>query len=281
MAHFARLCKPGKVASIRTATIDDYKAKRRLERGRRKGETVSPATINKELRHLKAVLRKAYKWKYLPELPDFEMARENGKLPTYVSPEHFAAIYGACDAAQHPQGLPYSPGDWWRALVVFLYMTGWRISEPLALRRDDLDLDAGSAITRAEDNKGKRDELTPLHPVVVDHLSKIVSFDPKVFTWPKGREALWVEFHRIQKAAGIKLPCRIEHEHTDACHAYGFHDFRRAFATVNAETLTADALQKLMRHKSYTTTQRYINLAQQVNKAVENLHVPDVLKRLA
>ena len=33
-----------------------------------------------------------------------------------------------------------------------------------------------------------------------------------------------------------------------------------------------------MRHKSYTTTQRYINLARQVNRSVEKLHVPEVLK---
>ena len=33
-----------------------------------------------------------------------------------------------------------------------------------------------------------------------------------------------------------------------------------------------------MRHKSYQTTQRYINMARQIDGAVENLHVPDVLK---
>lgn len=43
--------------------------------------------------------------------------------------------------------------------------------------------------------------------------------------------------------------------------------------------MTGDALQKLMRHKTYATTQGYINLAQQVNRAVEGLHVPEVLKR--
>ena len=51
---------------------------------------------------------------------------------------------------------------------------------------------------------------------------------------------------------------------------------RRAFATVNAETLTLDALQALMSHKSYQTTQKYINMAQQLNRAVETLHMPDV-----
>jgi hypothetical protein len=46
----------------------------------------------------------------------------------------------------------------------------------------------------------------------------------------------------------------------------------------NAETLSADALQSLMRHKSYQTTQRYINMANQLDRSVAGLHVPDVLK---
>jgi hypothetical protein len=45
--------------------------------------------------------------------------------------------------------------------------------------------------------------------------------------------------------------------------------------------MSADTLQALMRHKSYLTTQRYINMANQVNRAVEGLHVPEVLKGAA
>lgn len=48
---------------------------------------------------------------------------------------------------------------------------------------------------------------------------------------------------------------------------------------MNAGNMSGDALQKLMRHKSYSTTQRYINLAGQVNAAVATLFVPDVLNR--
>jgi len=33
-----------------------------------------------------------------------------------------------------------------------------------------------------------------------------------------------------------------------------------------------------MRHKSYQTTQRYINMSRQVDEAVEKLYVPDFLK---
>lgn len=37
---------------------------------------------------------------------------------------------------------------------------------------------------------------------------------------------------------------------------------------MNANRLTADALQSLMRHKSYQTTHRYINMARQMDEAV-------------
>lgn len=278
LEHFQRLVKPQRIAAIKTQVIDDFVAKRRAERGRKKGSTVSPATVNKELRHLKAVFNIAVDWGYLSKTPKFRMLREPSKLPRYVTADHFAAIYGACQVATYPAGLPYSADKWWQAFLVFQAMTGWRMGEPLALRVEDVDLKAGHAITRHDDNKGRRDEMIPLHAVVIEHLRPIISSDPLIFPWYHSRELVWTQFHRIQEAAGIHLPCPDDHEHTPRCYVYGFHDLRRAFATLNAGSMTADALQKLMRHKSYTTTQRYINLADQLHQAVDNLHVPDVLR---
>jgi hypothetical protein len=54
---------------------------------------------------------------------------------------------------------------------------------------------------------------------------------------------------------------------------------RRAFATMNADRLTAEQLQVLMQHKSYQTTLGYISMARQLNPALQNLFVPDVLKQ--
>jgi integrase len=280
LAHFERVARPGKVATIKTQTVDDFVARRRLERGKQPGSTVSPATVNKELRHLKAALRVAWEWHYLPEMPHVRMLKEARKLATFVSPEHFAAIYQACEQARLPNDLPgVAAADWWRALIVFASMTGWRISELLALRRDDLHLEKGVAITRAEDNKGKRDEEVKLHLVVIEHLRLLASFDSHVFPWNHNRRTLDDEFHRIQLAAGIGRQVREQGRPARFEGIYGFHDLRRAFATQNAPRLTADALQKLMRHKSYLTTQRYINLASQLDEAVDKLHVPDVLRK--
>ncbi len=131
--HFERIIKPGRVQRIKTQTIDEYVSKRRLEEGQKAESTVSPATVNKELRHLRAVLRVAHEWGYLPTIPKVRMVKEPEKLIRYVTPEHFAAIYAACDAAERPESDVYTPADWWHALLVFIYMTGWRISEPLSI----------------------------------------------------------------------------------------------------------------------------------------------------
>jgi integrase len=277
--HFERLCSPKKVATIRTKTIDDFIALRRVERGQMPGSTISPATVNKDLRHIRAALRKAARWGYLTAAPCFDMVREPEKEVVYVTPEHFAAIYKVLDQAELPAGQPYPAGDWWKALVVFLYAgTGWRIRQTLDLRREDVDLDVGTASSRHRANKGKRDMRSPLSPVVVDHLRKLTGFSPFIFPWSLDKSFLYKEWARLQKLAGIHLACHEDHEHTDACHRYGFHDLRRGFATLNDGRVTESELQKLMQHRSYSTTKRYINMGQRLNGAAAKLYVPEVLK---
>jgi integrase len=281
LKHFERLAKPGRVASIKTSTIDGFIAKRRTERGRKEDTTVSPATINKELRHLKTVLRIAHDWGYLPQMPKIRMVKGHEKAFRFVTPEHFAAIYEACKVATRPTGDTYTAADWWRALLVYGYLSGWRVHEILSLRWDDVSLDQAYAVTRYQDNKGRREERVPLHTITVEHLRKLVDFSsPLVFPWPLSDRRLWTDFAVIQKAAGIELPCRENHEkHTDACHLYGFHDLRRAFATQNVDQLSARALQALMRHKSFSTTQRYIDKARKLDQAVKSIFVPEFLKQ--
>jgi integrase len=278
--HFERLVRPTKTYFVTTRHIDHYVAKRRQEPGRHVGDLVSPATVNKELRHLHAVLRVGQEWGYLPAVPRFRMLREPGRLPSYVTPEHFAALYHACDLARVPRGLAHcTAAAWWRGLLVLGYLTGWRLGDMLCLRRDRLDLEAGVAELRAEDTKARREERVPLHPVVVEHLRKLAGFTPLVFDFAQTERTLYNEFARLQEAAGIHLACDAEHRHTRFCHVYGFHDLRRAFATLNADRLTPDALQALMRHKDYKTTMRYINMARQLDAAVAGLHVPEVLRQ--
>lgn len=275
LKHFERICKPARVRNINRKTIDRYAGERRKERGFKSGSKVSPATLDKELGYIKTVLKVAVEWGYLPALPSVPRVRVPEKLARFITPEHFAAIYEKCDVAVRPEIPNVQPANWWRALIVFAFMTGWRIKELQSLKTSDLDLDAGEAITRHRDNKGKRDERVRLHPLVVQHLKQLPHFDTVVFPWPHGRKNLWNAFHAIQVAAGIKLECQESHDHTESCYVYGFHDLRRAFASQNAENLTAKELQTLMRHRSFATTMRYISMAKQLKESTtEKLFVP-------
>ena len=210
------------------------------------------------------------------------MIREPHKMPVFVTPEHFAVIYHkASTLVRLPAKCDphYTAADWWQALTVTAYMTGLRINEILSIRLADLDLTGGFLITRWDDNKAKRDESVPLHAVVVEHLRKLIGTHDLVFRWGHDERTLWEEFGRIQREAGIHLHCPEKHQHTPACHVYGFHDFRRAFATINAPRMKPEALQKLMRHKSHQTTLGYVNLSNQLDEAVKFMSVPETLQK--
>jgi integrase len=64
-------------------------------------------------------------------------------------------------------------------------------------------------------------------------------------------------------------------------HLYGFHALRRGYATLNADHLPAAVLQRKMRHKSFTTTLRYIGLADKLKQSAEKVYVPEVVQTKA
>src|SRR5262249_38053373 len=156
----------------------------------------------------------AVEWGYLGKPPRFRMEKQQTKLVRYVTAEHFADLYAACDHARLPRDLPFPTSDWWRGLLTLAYMTGWRISDMLALRREDLDLKGGYPIPRAVDNKGGREDRVKLHPVVVEHLERLASFETLVSPPVHNEWVLREEYHRLQRLAGINLICPGRHEHS-------------------------------------------------------------------
>lgn len=273
---FQRLMSPGYVDAITTGVVDQFTAKRRLDRQLGavddEGNVVrlSPASVNKDLRGLKVAFRKAEQWGMLDRAPVVTMLREPDRDPYFVDDATFAKLYAACDAVERPGGRRYPAGDWWRALLCFAYLTGWRIGEILDLRRDDVDLETGIATVDAESTKGRRTARVELHPIVVEHLRGIIEFSPFVFDWPHHERTLWTDFTALKAAAGVEFPG-------------AFHRFRFGFANANVDSLPADLLQRLMRHQAASTTRRYINAAERMKRAgtAARLHVPEVLRTAA
>ena len=113
----------------------------------------------------------------------------------------------------------------------------------------------------------RRGEIIRLQPVVIDHLKKVKTFGDIVFPWPRSPRRLYDIWYAIQDEAGVK---RRDGKY------YGFHDLRRGFVTNNVDRLSAEALQRVVRHQSYATTQLYINYARQLRSASEDVFVPSL-----
>ena len=278
--RFRKITKPLYVSRVKMQDIEAFVAKRLSTGVGRFGSKVSASTVNKDLRHIKSALRCAHDWGHLDAVPKIKMLKEPKRIAIYLPPDDFERIFDACSHVRTPAYCGCTPKQWWQSMLAFAYMTGWRIGEILALKAADVDLDSLTALTRHEDNKGNRDEITPLHEALVPFLKAMLDCGNEyVFPWRGGRVGLSRAFMRIQKAGGVRLACEKRHKHTDWCYYYGFHDIRRAFATMNSENLTAESLQAMMRHTSYATTQRYINVARLLQGITSKLTVPSVLTR--
>ena len=285
---FAESAKPQWVHLIDSLALDEYVAKRLQMPGRIPGDKVSPGTVRKDLRTVRAALNVAKDWGYVRDMP--KMPRVLGHTPDkgFMLEEHFDDIMAACDVARKPDprlhpDLPGEPADWWRALLATAWVTGMRIGALLALRWEDVDLDRCLVWSRAHDNKGKRDLRHDMGGAA-ELLRDIQGPDPRVFPWNHCRRSIDLVFHAIQKAAGIDLPCRMasgnpEHTCSEVCHLYGWHDIRRAHATYNYGKVTDRALQQQMGHASFQTTQLYIKYAELHQADAYPAHLPGSLQR--
>jgi integrase len=220
----------------------------------------------------------------LAECPEIPQVEGYGKDKPFVTVEHFNAIMGACGVAEMPADQTYTADAFWQALLAMAWVTGMRKSALLNLRWDDVDLNAGVALSRYGDNKAKRDQRHKIGSIA-GLLTKLYEsrkpLEPRVFPWNYCSKGLDRTLARIQKAAGIHLPCREDHEHTPACHLYGFHSFRYAHATYNFGRVSDRDLQEQMGHATFSTMQRYIKYAEIHQKRVYDVFLPESLKAKA
>ncbi|MHC4181410.1 MAG: hypothetical protein ACYSWU_28255, partial [Planctomycetota bacterium] len=136
---FGEKVKPTWVHLIDAKALDTFRRRRLKDRGQ-KGQAISPETVKKELRHLRAALNVAKRWKYLKDVPPLPKVISDQREKPHVEEPHFLAMLKACDVATLPDPRIHDgvdPGDWWRALLVTCWVTGARIEAILHLRWED------------------------------------------------------------------------------------------------------------------------------------------------
>lgn len=261
--RFRERIQPTWVHLVDAKTLDTYRQMRLKDRGQH-GGPISPHTVRKELRHIHAALGVAKRWNYLRDVPDLPKIAADVAEKVHITEEHFLALLDACHVARRPApelhvSLPEgtTPGDWWAALFVTCWVTGARIDSILRFRWENVDFAGGRILARAADLKQRKDTRPEIR-AALPYLLKIRGYDPRLLPWNHNAASLYTEFYRIQKEAGIHLPCPKEsqegHVCNHKCHSYGFHAFRYAHARLNYEN---PGLQNQMGHACQATTEHY------------------------
>jgi integrase len=244
---FEKLAKPKTLAAITPAVIEDF-ADQRLRDG------LAPATVNRDLRHLKAALRWAQRRGLIAAAPDFHglFVREPRKHPTVIPEEDFLRLVKAIESVQ--TDLRRRDSRWWRMFLYVGYYLGLRRGESLALSWEDIRLDIREVRVQAHTSKGRKERILPLSSQMVELLSNYrkacgspVPKEP-VFPWPYDTDRpLYDDWKRIHKAA--KLP---------AGRRYTLKHCRSSCASaLIASNVPTVVVKDFLGHASVATTETY------------------------
>jgi len=169
---------------------------------------------------------------------DIHVAKTGYSLPVVLSRNEIQHVLGALHNSKH------------RLLLSLAYGAGLRVSEVVALRVGDVDLDEQTL--HIKQAKGQKDRITVVPGKLVNDLRSLMAGKTKdevVFASERGgklttRTAQQI-FSNALKKAGIKKNAT-------------FHSLRHSFATHLLENGTdVRYVQELLGHQNIRTTQRY------------------------
>lgn len=200
---FSATMKPKRLSQVTHAYLEDFVTKR-LESG------VAKATVNRDLRHLRAALRWGKRRGLINEAPDFHgiFLREDRKTPTIIPVEDFAALVAAL---RKPEiDLVHCSADWWRIFLYLSYYLGTRRSETLGLTWGQVSFPTLEVRVLAPTSKGRKERVVPIAADLSHILEEWKSKTPgaqdkdELLPWPfDGYGQLYDDWHAIQNAAGI------------------------------------------------------------------------------
>jgi len=251
--QFERLCNPRKVSAVKERTVSAFATSLRKLPGRHKGsDGMMASTVKIRLQNLHTVLKWAEGQKIITACPKFPSVKVPKKRPQPVPAEAFEKLL---DKAEGPM----------KAFLLCGWLAGLRLAEAHGLEWEPTDkapwVDFGRnrIILPAEMVKAVEDQWVPLDPALKAVLLALPRNGRKVFRftgWDKGVRVLGLtavstRIVSLAHKAGVKLTMR---------------SLRRGFGCRYAGKVSAQILQRLMRHANIQTT---VNYYANVDAAVE------------
>jgi site-specific recombinase XerD len=172
------------------------------------------------------------------------LPRQPQRLPEILSVEEVSRLFASVERFKH------------RLLFETIYACGLRVSEATQLKMRDIDRDRMTV--RIEQGKGRKDRYVPLSKRLLRKLDQYWATEPPrqwVFEGSKPERCLHIS--AVQKAYTLaKLRAGIQ-KHG------GIHALRHAYATHMIESgVDVLTVQRLLGHRSVSTTMRYFHLSQ-------------------
>lgn len=247
LTQFLAICGDAALVKVTARYWDVYKVERLKK--------VSPVSVNKELRTLKAFLGTAVRWGHIEHNPFSKQpfATISEQAPVFFTKEDFQKL------------LSVIKPTWLNEAVVFSVLTGLRRGELINLRWQDVDLQRrvmtiqSSATFRTKQGKKRVLPLneTAFHLLTLKHSQSIGDY---VFTLKGKQIAECLITHAFKRAVRDK-----EAGLNDRLH---WHSLRSSFASwLVIDGVSIYAVSKLLGHSSVAITQKHY-----AHLATENLH---------
>lgn len=168
-------------------------------------------------------------------------------LPLAWSPDELARLYLAAGKMPGRVG-PFLASAWWQALIAWLWCTGARIGETLAMEWEHVDLVAGVASLPAKIRKQrKKGAVYRIWPDVVALLAKLQRPSGKVFIWERCQVTYYLHYGKLLKLAGLPTGRKRKS-----------HAIRVSHATF-VQAMGGDATKRLMHGDEATTRAHYLD----------------------
>ncbi len=232
-----------------------------LAQNGRSVETVSAYMIT-----LRAFFRYCRKQKWAcPEPRDIELAKRRDRKPEFLSAEEVSALRAAIGA----DGVAAKRD---RAIVDFIYSTGLRVSEAVALDRDDVNLERKEFAVRGKGGKVRVVYLTEWAAESLGEYLKtrtdpcsalFANHHAKHAAWKDAEDLRLSRFHVTNMISRTAKKARIFKE-------VSAHTLRHSFATTllsNGADLRS--IQELLGHRNIATTQVYTHVT---DRALRDIH---------
>jgi integrase len=230
-------------------------------------KTRTPATVNKHLRHIAAILNKAGPpgpknrdaLGAIADVPWTKPLPEPGREIRTIPASHLAALHQACDAATHPRA---NAATWWRGWLVAAYNLAMRTTAMRRIQQTDVDWHNRTVRIPADADKANRPRTKPINETTLRHLLPLRQPAGALFPWTASDQTFYRTWHAIQTAAAIPKP------------HYKLHDLKRTAGTAAAKLAPLDDVRRLLDHSNLRTTALYLAPTNDLRQLTDQLPQP-------